>query len=249
MKIGLIGAGNMAGALARGWNEPAVISDIDQDRASSLADSISGSVAASNAELAQQVDVVFLCHKPPQLEEVAAEIREHARAVVSILAAVPITAVEAAYPDRPVYRFMPNQPVEVGRGVSCYVAGSRAADGPEHEVIELFERVGSVVPLRDDQIDTATAVMSSSPAWLTLVAEALVDAGVERGLAPATTERMVAEAIAGTGDLLLRAGLTPAELRRRVTSPGGLTERGTTVLEDAGVRRAFDSAVEAVVKR
>ena len=249
MKIGLIGAGNMAGALARGWNEPALVADVDQERAQALAEAIGGSVASSNAELAKQADVVILCHKPPQLEEVADEIRDHARAIVSILGGVPIAAVEAAYPDKPVYRFMPNQPAEVRRGVSCYVAGSRAADGPEREVIELFERVGSVVPMRDDQIDAATAVMSCSPAWLTLVAEALVDAGVSRGLDQAEAERMVAEAIAGTGELLSHKSLTPAELRRRVTSPGGLTERGTNALEEAGVRAAFDSAVEAVVKR
>ena len=256
MKIGLIGAGNMAGALARGWSEQRnerapslVVADIDRDRAVALAQAIGGSVASSNADLAEQADVVILCHKPPQLEEVADEIREHARAVVSILGGVPVAAVEAAYPDKPVYRFMPNQPAEVRRGVSCYVAGSRAADGPEREVVELFERIGSVVPMRDEQMDAATAVMSCSPAWLSLVAEALVDAGVARGLDQAESERMVAGAIAGTGELLSREGVTPAELRRRVTSPGGLTERGTAVLEDAGVRAAFDSAVEAVVKR
>lgn len=256
MKIGLIGAGNMAGALARGWSEPRnerapslVVADVDQERAQALAEAIGGSVASSNAELAEHADVVILCHKPPQLEEVADEIRDHARAIVSILGGVPVAAVEAAYPDKPVYRFMPNQPAEVRRGVSCYVAGSRAADGPERDIVELFERVGSVVPMRDDQVDAATAVMSCSPAWLTLVAEALVNAGVQRGLDQGEAERMIAETIAGTGELLSRKGLTPAELRRRVTSPGGLTERGTAVLEEAGVRAAFDSAVEAVVKR
>ena len=237
----------MAGALARGWKVPALVADIDRERAQSLAEAIGGSVAGSNAELAEQADVVILCHKPAQLEEVADEIRERASAIVSILGGVPVAAVEAAYPDKPVYRFMPNQAAEVGRGVSCYVAGARAADGPEREVVELFERVGAVVPLRDDQMEAATAVMSCSPAWLALVAEALVDAGVRRGLDQAEAEQMVAQAMAGTGALLADAELSPAEVRRRVTSPGGLTERGTKVLEDAGVRDAFDSAVAAVV--
>jgi pyrroline-5-carboxylate reductase len=249
VKIGLIGAGNMAGALARGWNEPVLVADIDRARAVALAESVGGAVASSNAELAAQADIVVLCHKPPQLDEVADEIRDHASTVVSILGGVPVAAVEAAYPDKPVYRFMPNQPVEVRRGVSCYVAGARAAEGPEREVLELFERVGSVVPMRDEHMDAATALMSCSPAWLALVAEALVDAGVRRGLDQAQAERIVAEAIAGTGELLSRADLPPAELRRRVTSPGGLTERGTAALEGAGVRGGFDAAVEAVVER
>jgi pyrroline-5-carboxylate reductase len=249
VKIGLIGAGNMAGALARGWSEPVIVTDIDRDRAVALAESVGGSVAGSNAELAEQADVVVLCHKPPQLDEVAGEIRDRAAAIVSILGGVPVAAVEAAYPDTPVYRFMPNQAAEVRRGVSCYVAGTRAADGPEKEIVELFGRIGTVVPLPEEQMETATAVMSCAPAWLSLVAEALVEAGVRHGLGHEQAERLVAETVAGTGELLAGAGVAPAELRRRVTSPGGLTERGTAALEAAGIRDAFESAVEAVVGR
>ena len=247
MKIGLIGAGNMAGALARGWNEPLLVADVDRDRATALAESVGGTVAGSNAELAEQVDVVILCHKPPQLQEVADEIRESAGAIVSILGGVPVATVEAAYPDKPVYRFMPNQPAEVRRGVSCYVAGSRAAEGPEDEVLALFGRLGTVVALPEDQMETATAVMSCAPAWIALVAEALVDAGARHGLEHDQAERLVAQAVAGTGDLLVGLEVTPEELRRRVTSPGGLTERGTKALEEAGIRDAFDAAVKAVV--
>jgi pyrroline-5-carboxylate reductase len=247
VKIGLIGAGNMAGALARGWNEPAVIADIDRDRAVALVEAIGGSVAQSNADLAEQVDVVILCHKPAQLGEVADEIRDSAKAVVSILGGVAVADVEAAYPDKPVYRFMPNQAAEVRRGVSCYSPGSRAADGPEREIIKLFERVGTVVLLPDDQMETATAVMSCAPAWIALVAEALADAGARHGLDREQAGRLVAEAVAGTGELLAGAGLAPEEVRRRVTSPGGLTERGTKVLEEAGLRESFDAAVDVVV--
>ena len=248
MQIGLIGAGNMAGALARGWKEPAVVADVDRERAAALAEAIGGTVALSNADLAEQVDVVILCHKPAQLGEVADEIRESARAVVSILGGVPVADVESAYPDRPVYRFMPNQAAEVRRGVSCYVAGSRAAEGPESEILELFGRVGSVVPVPEEQMETATAIMSCAPAWLALVAEALIDAGVRNGLDAQQAEQLVAQAVAGTGALLADAELAPTEVRRRVTSPGGLTERGTKALEEAGLRGAFDAAVDAVVK-
>lgn len=249
MKLGLIGAGNMASALARGWNEPALVADVDRAKATALAEAIGGSAVDTNAELAEQVDVVILCHKPAQLEEVADEIRQRAKAIVSILGGVPVGSVEAAYPDKPVYRFMPNQAAEVRRGVSCYVAGSRAGEGPEREVLELFGRVGTVVPMPEAQIETATAVMSCAPAWIALVAEALVDAGVRHGMEREETERLVAETVAGTGELLADAGLAPAEVRRRVTSPGGLTERGTAALEAAGIRAAFDSAVDAVVDR
>jgi pyrroline-5-carboxylate reductase len=147
MRIGLIGAGNMASALARGLGEPATVADVDRERAEALAAAIGGSVARSNVEAADGSDVVILCHKPPQLAAVAEEIRDHARAVVSILGGTPVATVEDAYPERPVYRFMPSIPVEVRQGVVCYVPGARAAEGPEAEVRELFGRLGPLVEL------------------------------------------------------------------------------------------------------
>jgi pyrroline-5-carboxylate reductase len=247
LKIGLIGAGNMASALARGWGEPVLVADVDRGRAEALAAATGGEAAASNADVAERADVVILCHKPAQLEAVAAEVGPHARAVVSILGGVPLAAVEAAYPEAAVYRFMPNVAAEVRRGVFCYAPGAGAAEGPEEEVVGLFARLGTVVPMSEAQMETATAVMSCAPAWLALVAEALVDAGVRHGLQRHEAEQLVAQTVAGTGELLAEAGHSPAEVRRRVTSPGGLTARGLAALEAGGVRPAFDAAVDAVV--
>src|SRR3954454_11658722 len=146
MRIGLIGAGNIAGALARGWGEPVLVSDVDHARAEALAAELGGEAPGSNAYVDDSADAVILCHKPPQLAEVAEEIRDRANVVVSILGGVPLADVEAAYPGKPVYRFMPNIPAEVGEGVFAYAAGSQAADGPEREILELFGRIGTVVP-------------------------------------------------------------------------------------------------------
>src|SRR4051812_24080803 len=198
MRIGLIGAGNMASALARGLGEPALVADVDRERAEALAAAIGGRVAESNRAAAEGSDVVVLCHKPPQLAAVAAEIREHAPAVVSILGGVPVASVEEAYPGLPVYRLMPNIPVEVRQGVVCYVPGTRAGDGPEGEIRELFGRLGTLVELPEASIDAATAVMSCAPAFYALVVEALVDAGVAHGLEPDAAGVMAVEAMAGT---------------------------------------------------
>ncbi len=145
---------------------------------------------------------------------------------------------------------MPNQAAEVRRGVSCYVAGSRAADGPESEIVELFGRLGTVVPMPDDQMDTATAVMSCAPAWIALVAEALVDAGVRHGLDREQAGRLVAETVAGTGALL-------ADARRRAggaAAAGHLARAASPSAASPSSRRrayaaAFDSAVDVVVNR
>ena len=247
MRIGLIGAGNMAAALARGWGEPVLVHDPDEGRAAELAADVSGESVASNADVAERADAVVLCHKPAQLAAVAADMRGRAKAVVSILGGTALSEVEGAYPDTPAYRLMPNVAAEVGRGVFCYAPGSRAAEGPEAEVLELFGRLGTVIPLDESLIEAATALMGCGPAFFALVVEALVDAGVRQGLQPADAARMTVETMAGTATLLAERALDPAALRRRVTSPGGSTARGLAALERAGVRSALDDAVSAVV--
>jgi pyrroline-5-carboxylate reductase len=238
----------MASALARGLGEPALVSDAVRSRAEALADEIGGSVADSNAQVAEGSDAVVLCHKPAQLGAVADEIRDHAGVVVSILGGTPLAAIEEAYPDRPVYRFMPSIPVEVRQGVVCYAPGSRAADGPEREIRELFGRLGTLIELPEPLIDAATAVMGCGPAFYSLVIEALVDAGVTHGLAPDLAATMAVESMAGTATVLRERGHDTRELRRRVTSPGGMTARGLAALERGGVRAAFEDAVAAVVE-
>jgi pyrroline-5-carboxylate reductase len=245
MRIGLIGAGNMATALARGWGEPVLVSDVDAARAQALVDELGGEAPGSNAYVADAADAVVLCHKPAQLEEVAKEIRERAKVVVSILGGVPIADVEAAYPGKPVYRLMPNIPAEAAQGVFAYARGS--VDGPERDVLAKFAQIGAVVPTPEPLIDAAMAVMSCSPAFFALVVEGLVDAGVRRGLQPADAGRMVVEAMAGTAAVLREHDFDTLALRRRVTSPGGSTARGLAALEHGGVRSAFSDAVDAVV--
>ncbi len=249
MRVALIGAGNMAGALARGLGQPAVVSDVDRRRAEELAGAIGGEVAASNAAAAEQADAIVLCHKPAQLEQVAAEIGDRAKAVVTILGGTPLAAVEAAYPDRPVYRFMPSIPVEVGRGVVLYARGTRAADGPEDEILMLFrDAAGALIELPEPLFDAATAVMSCAPAFYALVAEALADGGVAQGLPANLAARMAVETMAGSAAVLEALDDDTRELRQRVTSPGGMTARGLAALERGGVRAAFEDAVAAVVK-
>src|SRR5271156_6637521 len=133
MQIGLIGCGNMARALARGWGRPLVCADPVADRASALAAEVGGEALATNAQVAERAELVVLCHKPAQLHDVARELAPHAGAVASILAAVPLTELRAAYPDLPVYRFIPSLPVEVRQGAVVQAAdpGGAAADDGE----------------------------------------------------------------------------------------------------------------------
>jgi pyrroline-5-carboxylate reductase len=249
MKVGLIGAGNMARALARGWEMPLLCADPVAERATALASEVGGEALASNAEVAERADLVVLCHKPAQLHEVAAEVAPHARAVASILAATPLSELRAAgaYPDRPVYRFIPSLPVEVRQGAVVQSADAPQDQELDAQVGELFERLGSLVVMDDALLDIATGLMSCAPAYVALVAEAQIDAGARRGIPPALGSVLVVQTLAGTAELLRRRGYDTLAVRREVTSPGGLTARGLDALERGGLRGAFSDALDAVL--
>ena len=249
MRLGFIGAGNMASALARGIGEPVLVADVDQQKARALAEALGGEAVGSNAELAERADAVVLCHKPPQLAEVAAEVAGRAEVVVSILAATSTDALSDAYPGAAIYRFIPNMPVEVRRGVLCYVGGPGSGDGPEEEILALMGRAGEVVRLPDEPlIEPAMALMSCGPAFMALVAESFAEAGAAHGLEPEAAMRMVVETMGGTASWLAEHGYDGPDLRARVATPGGTTEKGLIRLEESGLRELARATVDVVVE-
>jgi len=261
MQIGLIGCGNMGRALARGWRRPLLCADPIAERARALAEEVSGEALQSNVEVARRSELLVLAHKPSQLAEVASEVGGEASAVASILAVTPLQALRDAFPERPVYRFLPSLPVEVRQGavVQAVDAASRAErnskahhdDGGrvpvDTAVGELFAELGMLVELDDALIDVAMGLMSCAPAYVALVAEAQVDAGVRRGIPPSQGAQLVVQTLAGTAELLRQRGYDMVSVRREVTSPGGLTARGLDALERGGVRAAFSDAMDAVL--
>jgi pyrroline-5-carboxylate reductase len=234
----------MARALARGWGDPVLCSDSGSGRAQALVDELGGEVA-SNAEVAQRADVVVLCHKPYQLEEVGREVAPHARAVVSVLGGTSIEMLRGTYHRHPVFRLMPNTAVEVRRGIICRTPGETETE-LERQIVELFERVGTVVALSERLMPAALAIVGVGPAYQALLAEAQVDAGIRYGLPAQLAGQLVAETMAGTAALLEHRGYDTLAVRREVTSPAGSTARGLAALERAGVRTAFQDAFDAV---
>jgi pyrroline-5-carboxylate reductase len=247
MQVGLIGSGNMAGALARGWGDPVLCTDAGSGRAAALAAELGGEAVDSNRALAERADVVVLAHKPAQLAEVAAEAAPAARIVISLLARTSQADVAAAYPDSVVIRAEPNTPVEVRRGVIALAAGPA---GPERdEVRALFERVGTVVEVPERLMSVAGATSGVGPAYWALLAEAWVDAAVRHGLPAPLAATLVTETMAGSAALLAARDGDTLALRRAVASPGGTTARGLAALERGGVRAALAAAMDDVVGR
>jgi pyrroline-5-carboxylate reductase len=248
MQVGFIGAGNIARALARGWGDPVLVSDAGSGRAQELAEELGGE-ALDSRSVAARSDLVVLCHKPAQLGIVAAEIRDEVEAVASVLGATSIAMLQDAYPGKPVFKLMPNTPVEVGRGVICYAPAEGIDPELEDRVMALFLRLGTVERMPEPLFETASAVSGVGPAYLALLAEAQIDAAVRHGLPPALADRITAETMAGTAELLAQHGYDTRAVRREVTSPGGSTARGLAALERAGVRAAFQDAIDAVADR
>ena len=249
MSLGLIGAGNMARALARGWDEPVLCTDSGSGSAQALVEELGGERLASNRELAERVGLVILCHKPYQLEQVAAQIAEVAQTVVSVLGATDTATLQRAYPRSQVFALMPNTCVEVRRGVTVY-AQRETEPGPdteaEREVLELFGRLGRVVTVPERLMAAATAISGVGPAYQALLAEAQVDAAVRRGLQAGIAAELVTATMAGSAALIASRGYDTLAVRREVTSPGGSTARGLDALERAGIRAAFQDAMNAV---
>lgn len=259
MRVGLVGAGNMARAMARGWGEPVLCSDQGSGRARKLVDELGGEVL-SNEELAERADLLILAHKPYQLRDVARQIGDTAKPVVSVLGGLTTLAVQHAYRRSQVFVVVPNTPVEVRRGVVVYAdRGSGLSQGEgssppldravEEQVLELFKRLGTLVTMPEHLISAANAIIGVGPAYQALLAEAQIEAALRHGVGAELAGRLVVETMAGTAELIALRDYDTLAVRREVTSPGGSTARGLAALERAGIRAAFQDAFDAVVER
>jgi pyrroline-5-carboxylate reductase len=253
MKVGFAGAGNMAGAMARGWaaapGGPSEMAfcDLERDRAEALAAETGGSLIDNLTDLAAWSDIVLLAVKPAALDAISEEMGGRAPALLSVMGGTTIERLAAAFPGVPTLRVMPNQPVEVRRGVLCLVAAEDVPGELKGRIVELLGPLGKLVVMDEEQIDAAMAVMSCSPAYIALVAEALTDAGVDEGLDPDRASELVAGALAGTAALL--EVHDPRAIRRAVAPPGGATEAGLEALEHGGLEPALADAVRASLER
>jgi pyrroline-5-carboxylate reductase len=146
-----------------------------------------------------------------------------------------------------VLRLMPNQPVEVRRGVICHPPPAAMPADVTERVLALLGQLGELVEMPEDEINAAMAVMSCSPAYLAMIAEALADEGEREGLDADVSHRLVTGTLEGTAELLRRH--RPHEIRSAVASPGGATEKGLEALEAGGLRVAIGHAVKASLAR
>ncbi|MGY4766382.1 pyrroline-5-carboxylate reductase family protein [Kribbella sp. CWNU-51] len=240
--LGFVGAGNMAGAIARGLGEPIYATDNGSGRAAALVAELGGEVMPSNADLFRRSDTIFLGHRPDQLAAIAEGIDATGKLVISMMGPTTIAQLQDAYPGATVVRTMPNTPVEVRRGVVAVAEGGEPA-------VDLLSRLGTVVVLPERQMDLATATAGVMPALIAVLAEAAIDAAVCHGLDFETARDMFLETMAGTAELLIKRDGDTLAVRREVGTPGESTVRGVAALERNNVRTAFMDAFHDVLTR
>lgn len=270
-KLGFIGAGNMAEALARGLVENRVFkaseliaSDVDATRRRKFKVALKIEVTTDNLKVLNSSRAILFAVKPQTIDAVLTELARAghengaarkgglgAKLFVSIAAGVTLNRLEGALGGRArVIRVMPNAPAMVGQGMAALVRGRNATRVDEAFALKIFRAVGDAVALKDETLlDTVTALSGSGPAYVYLFAKALADAAVALGLAPELALRMALKTIRGAEENMRRSPMTAAELIRIVASPGGTTEAALKQLGSDGFSDIVARAIHAAAER
>ncbi len=259
-RIGFIGAGAMAEALAGGLlaaGHPATAlraSDPDPARRKRFEEELGVAAVADNRELARESDLVVLAVKPQQLAAALAEIgpgEATGPLWVSIAAGIPLAGLaELLSAEARIVRAMPNTPALVRAGATAFAANPHASAADRAAARALFESVGvSWEAPAEDLLDAVTGLSGSGPAYVFVFLEALGDAGVRMGLPREAAYRLAFQTVLGAARLAIESGRHPASLKDQVTSPGGTTIAGLERLEAGGLRAAVHEAVAAATAR
>jgi len=230
----LVGCGRMGGALLDGWLknglEPRAVHVIDPKPRADL----SALGISVNGELPSDPAVLVIAVKPQMMADVLPKLTVGADTLVlTVAAGVTIAAYEAAFPQSPVVRAMPNTPAAIGQGITAIIGNSKADEGRIALAEVLLSAVGRVVRLEaEEQMDAVTALSGSGPAYVFHMIEAMAAGGEAEGLSPELALELARATVAGAGALAVHEDEDPAVLRENVTSPGGTTAAGLRELMD-----------------
>jgi len=260
MKIGIIGAGKMAGAMVKGWVSkglvPAaqVLASVPEKDSHLLEPlrEIGCDTTHNNLDTVNNCDVIVLGVKPIIMPIIAKELHNRGRGqlLISVAAGIDTQKIHSMFgSDWKIVRAMPNTAVTVGEGATVYCLGNGAEQSDSIFVQKLFSSIGFSARVAESQIDAVTGVSGSGPAYMYLILEAMADEGVRQGLDRPTSYQLAAQTMVGAGRMVLSTGSHPGVLKDEVTSPGGSTAAALRALELGGLRGTMMSAVSAAADR
>jgi pyrroline-5-carboxylate reductase len=256
--VAILGAGAMgellAGGLLRaGWDRrDLVLAARRPDRQREVELRVGVRTLLDAAEAARGRRVVVVVVKPGDVPALIEQIRgsiDASQVILSLVAGVPIRVYESAFGEVAVVRAMPNTPALFGEAISAYCPGRYAGSEAVQAATEVLSSVGETLPLDEQLLDAVTAVSGTGPAYLFLLAEALIEAAIREGIPRHAAERLVKQTTRGAGVLLAGLEASPEHLRAQVTSPGGTTAAAVHVLEESGFRALVEDAVQAAAER
>lgn len=261
LNIAFLGGGVMGEAIIKSLlrsgavlPQKIILSEPNADRRALVSDRYHVHGCTDNADAARNADIVVLSVKPQVMEKVLAELRgvlKPSALVLSIAAGISIDTMQNGLGGHAaIVRVMPNTPAQIGQGISVWTCTDGATDAQREQAIAILKAMGEEVFVEDEHyLDMATALSGSGPAYIFLLMEALVDAGVHMGFPRATAERLVMQTIKGSTEFAIASKLHPAQLRNQVTSPGGTTAAALYELEKGGIRTVIAQAVWAAYER
>lgn len=259
--LGLLGAGNMAEALIRGVLSAGTIapsavtaSDVSAERRQFIAESLKIRTTENNQEVVSSSEVVVLCVKPQQtddvLKQIAAVFRPEHHVLASICAGVPTSRLEKFLPSGArVVRVMPNTPMLVGLGASCLCAGAHTRSEDLALIEELFSSGSLTLRVEERMMDAVTGLSGSGPAYLFYLVEAMIDAGIAEGFTREQASLLASRTVLGAAKMLEDTKLPPEELRKRVTSPNGTTQAAIERLDATEVKPRIVAAIRRAAER
>ena len=256
MNIGFIGGGTMAEAILGGMLDGGVaqagdvmIGEPMPGRRDYLAERYGVGVSQQNAPVVDASDLVVLAVKPQDLYKVYDDIGGRftdEKSLLSIVAGTPMKSLSDGFKHSGIIRVMPNTPAQIGAGMTMWTCASSVSQAHRDTTAAMLSTIGDEIYVDDEKyMDMATALSASGPAYVFLIVEALIDAGVYVGLPRDVARRMALQTLKGSVQLVAETGRHPGELKDMVTSPGGTTAEGLQALERAGVPAALVDAVNA----
>lgn len=258
--VALVGAGQMGGALVRGWLDAIrrggglTLTVIEPNFDPALERELAAAGAVLNPQDGAAADVVVLAVKPQVFLDTVSSARPFvgpSTLILSVMAGVTIPVIARAFDHERIVRAMPNTAGQIGQGITAYVGASACSDADRRLAEQLLDPLGPVEPIPNERLmDVVTAVSGSGPAYVFLLAEVLAAAAEAEGLDRETAGRLARQTVAGAGALMLDTGEAPAALRKAVTSPGGTTQAALDVLQAAdGLGPVMRRAVAAAAAR
>lgn len=257
MKIGFIGMGNMARAIAKGFVAAGAVRGEDifayaphYDKLFAFTQPLGIHACRSTEEVLGAADMIVMAVKPYIVESVLKEQfdRLSGKAILSVVAGYTLDKYQPLIPETTRVQYvMPNTPCMVGAGMMLFEEANTLTEAEHDQALNLFQTLGETEILPTHLMDAATAISGCGPAFVAMMIEALADAGVKYGLTRPAAYRLASQTALGTGRMQLETGMIPAAIKDGVCSPGGTTIRGVEALEANGMRHAFMEAVKATL--